>query len=72
MGNPWEDFSMVGMGLRSLNPVGLYPLPSLVASPGQCVFLAAKWAISQPIVQLNGKDLRNRPIRQVNRQEAKS
>jgi hypothetical protein len=29
MGNLWEDFSLVGMGLRSLNLVGLYPLPSL-------------------------------------------
>jgi hypothetical protein len=29
MGNPWKDFSLVGIGLRSLNPVGLYPLPSL-------------------------------------------
>jgi hypothetical protein len=30
MGNPWDDFSLVGMGLRSINPVGLYPLSFLV------------------------------------------
>jgi hypothetical protein len=30
MGNPWENFSLVGMSLRSINPVGLYPLPSLI------------------------------------------
>jgi hypothetical protein len=38
MGNLWEDFSLMGMSLRSLNPMGLYLLPSLVVdlepSPG--------------------------------------
>jgi hypothetical protein len=24
----WENFSFVGMGLRRVNPMGLYPLPS--------------------------------------------
>jgi hypothetical protein len=38
MGNLWEDFSLMDMGLRNLNPMGLYPLPFLVVgfepSPG--------------------------------------
>jgi hypothetical protein len=30
MGNSWEDFSFMAMGMRSLNPMDLYPLPSLI------------------------------------------
>jgi hypothetical protein len=31
MNNSWENFSLVGIGLRRLNPMDLYQLPSTIA-----------------------------------------